>query len=81
MSENIASRFNKIKQGKCRGFYCVVDPEMSNQARHSEATKVSKVAEVSPPIPVSDTTRIVGKFSQVFDQLYIEFTEKMGLDY
>jgi len=46
---------------------------MSVEARHSEATKISKVAEVSPPIPVSDTSRIVMKFNEVFDQLYIEF--------
>lgn len=46
---------------------------MSNQALHSEATKISKKAEVSPPIPLSDTSRILGRFNTIFDQLYHEF--------
>lgn len=40
---------------------------MSNQARKSEMTKVSRVAEVSALIPVANTTYAIQEFASVFD--------------
>jgi hypothetical protein len=47
---------------------------MSNFARKSEITKLSKVAEVSAPIPVGDTSRAISSFAMVFDRLYASFS-------
>ena len=41
--------------------------EMSNQARKSEITKVSRVAEVSALVPVGNTTYAIQNFAGVFD--------------
>jgi len=74
MSENIESNLRQFKN---------VDAptEMSNFARKSEQTKVSRVAEVSAPIPVGDTSRAISTFSMVFDRLYSDFSESLVKEY
>ena len=53
MSENIESNFRKFGKGKNKESNFVLEAaEMSNYAGRSEVTKLSKVAEVSPPVPV-----------------------------
>ena len=54
---------------------------MSNFARKSEITKLSKVAEVSAPIPVGDTSRAISSFAMVFDRLYASFSEQIVKEY
>lgn len=54
---------------------------MSNFARKSEVTKVSRVAEVSAPIPVGDTSRAISTFSMVFDRLYSDFSDSLVKEY
>ena len=54
---------------------------MSNFARKSEITKLSKVAEVSAPIPVGDTSRAISSFAMVFDRLYANFSEQIVKEY
>jgi len=55
--------------------------EMSNFARKSEMTKISRVAEVSASIPVGDTSRAISTFSTVFDRLYDDFSEQIVKEY
>lgn len=59
MSENINRKNFHFKQGKSfsGNEFADHDEEMSRQAKHSEFSKISKVAEVSPPVPHPDTTR------------------------
>jgi hypothetical protein len=61
MSENIESNFRKFGKGKPyqNNMFGVEPTEMSNFAGRSEMTKLSKVAEVSPAVPVGDTSRAV----------------------
>lgn len=54
---------------------------MSNFARKSEQTKVSRVAEVSAPVPVGDTSRAISSFAMVFDRLYLDFSESLVKEY
>ena len=54
---------------------------MSNFAGKSEMTKMSKVAEVSPSVPVGDTSRAIQTFSMVFDRLYNQFSEQLVKEY
>jgi hypothetical protein len=54
---------------------------MSNFARKSEQSKASRVAEVSAPIPVGDTSRAISTFSMVFDRLYADFSESLVKEY
>ena len=73
MSENIESNFRKFQVGKGNKVsnLGVLEPtEMSNFAGRSEVTKLSKVAEVSPPVPVGDTQRQVKTFEVVLNRLY-----------
>jgi hypothetical protein len=56
MSENIESNFRKFGKGNKASNLGGLEPaEISNFAGRSEITKLSKVAEVSPPVPVGDT--------------------------
>jgi hypothetical protein len=54
---------------------------MSNFARKSDHTKISRVAEVSAPIPVGDTSRAISTFAMVFDRLYADFSESLVKEY
>lgn len=51
---------------------------MSNFARRSE---VHAVAEVSPLIPVNDTSRQIKNLAVVFDRLYQNFTGRVLREY
>lgn len=89
MSENIESNLRKFNKGKhLKGFthtnfviQAEAATEMSNFARKSEITKLSKVAEVSAPIPVGDTSRAISSFAIAFDRLYASFSEQIVKEY
>ena len=44
-------------------------------------TKMSKVAEVSPPVPVGDTSRVIYAFSLQFDRYYGEMQQQIVDEY
>lgn len=82
MSENIAVNTHQFTKGNSSGSNNHVDPaEISNHARQSEITALNKVAEVSPPVPIADSSRAVNSFSLVFDRLYQEFADKLTGEY
>ena len=86
MSENIESNLHKLNKGKFKNllkFTLVAEAatEMSNFARKSDHTKISRVAEVSAPIPVGDTSRAISTFAMVFDRLYADFSESLVKEY
>ena len=57
------------------------DDAVSKEAHKSEATKVSQVAVVSPPLPVPETSRSIKNFSVCYDHLYAEFKEELVKEY
>jgi hypothetical protein len=44
-------------------------------------TKISKNAEVSPPVVMGDTSRVVHAFSLQFDRYYAELQDKICNEY
>ena len=54
---------------------------MSNRASVSELTKISRVAEVSPAVPVQSINPMIVEFEQKLDGFYQEFAEKIIADY
>jgi hypothetical protein len=76
MSENIESNIVRFKSGKS---ILQQDEMMSNYARKSEVT--NKVPEVSPPVPVGDTSRSVSQFSAAFDSLYATLQTQLFEEY
>jgi hypothetical protein len=54
-----------------------MDDGVSEEAHKSTVTKISKVAEVSPAIPVQDTTRSIVNFSLTIDRIQAEFQHRL----
>jgi hypothetical protein len=71
MSEHIQTNL-KYKKGKVYT-NAWMDDGVSEEAHKSTVTKISKVAEVSPAIPVQDTTRSIVNFSLTIDRIQAEF--------
>lgn len=46
-----------------------MDDGVSEEAHKSTVTKISKVAEISPPIAPPDTTRSIQGFGQTYDRI------------
>ena len=83
MSELITQKVRSFKIGKPTSTLTLwfTDHTVSNCARNSEMTKMSKAAEVSPQVPVGDTTRVINAFSLQFDRHYIELHDKIVNEY
>ena len=54
---------------------------MSNRASVSEMNTVSKVIEVSPPVPAQNVQYIISDFETKLEGFYTEFAEKILADY
>ncbi len=50
---------------------------MSNLAGRSENTKLSRVADVSSPLPLIDNQRHIISFNKNFERLYLTFADKV----
>jgi hypothetical protein len=55
--------------------------EASKEARKSNVTKVSKVAEVSPPVQLIETARSVESFNMTYDRVFAIFQAKLTAEY
>ena len=57
---------------------------VSKEARQSsvaKVTKVSKIAAVSPPVAVPETSRSIQTFGLQYDKLYAEFHQELVMEY
>lgn len=87
MSENIvATKFKKIGKAYNKPFTVKQMDDgsgdgVSQEAHKSEATKVSAVAAVSPPIAVPDTSRSIQTFGLQYDRIFAEFKEELIMEY
>ena len=59
MSEHIQTNVQKFRKGKNVYGTTLMDDGVSEEAHKSTVTKISKVAEVSAPIALQDTTRSI----------------------
>lgn len=59
----------------------ISDGGVSAEAHKSEATKVSAVAMVSPPLPVPETSRSIQTFNMTYDKLFAEFQQELVAEY
>lgn len=57
------------------------DEGVSREAHKSEATKVSAVAVVSPPLPIPETSRSIQNFYVIYDHLFAEFKDELVQEY
>ena len=88
MSENIvAKNFRKLGKGYNKPYTVKQNDgsqdgnSVSQEAHKSEATKVSAIAAVSPPVAVPDTSRSIQTFSLQYDKLFAEFKEELRMEY
>lgn len=87
MSEHIESKIYKFSKGslanhqnrndRAEDLATLDEAEMSNFAGRSENTKLSRVADVSPPVPLMDNQRHVISFNKSFERLYFTFADKV----
>ena len=78
VSEKIKTNIKKFGQSYNKPFTVMPQDNGSNdgvskEARKSEVTKVSKIAAVSPPVAVPETSRSIQTFGLQYDRLYAEF--------
>jgi len=56
------------------------DSGVSKEAHNSDIT-IAPVADVSPPLPVPETSRSIQTYAIVYDKLFLEFKEELVQEY